>query len=203
MIINSVFDSILNSTPNNPTPIHHFYLSGSTRLKLQSFDIRLDDEAWVGTPLRRNLLATLLLKSDSFFQEKNLRRKQRRLAKKESMMRPVRQGTPIPDLAPPSSGSEQFKIAATVLTDKNSSIIVDLSNYRPFTAASSGDEPFLVRVSNFLQSGFCKRVFFIFLYWDHLYPTSKLQASFVMWVSVSWISMLNLLGRNLGCSGAC
>ena len=76
-------------------------------------------------------------------QEKNLRRKQRRLAKKDSLMRPVRQGTPIPDLAPPSSGSEQFKIAATVLTDKNSSIIVDLSNYRPFTAASSGDEPFL------------------------------------------------------------
>ena len=136
-------------------------------------------------------------------QEKNLRRKQRRLAKKDSMMRTVRQGTPIPDLAPPSSGSEPFKIAATVLTDKNSSIIVDLSNYKPFTAASSGDEPFLVRVSNFLQSGFCKRVFFIFLYWDHLYPTSKLQASFVMWVSVSWISMLNLLGRNLGCSGAC
>ena len=38
------------------TAIHQFYDSASTRLRLQSFGIRLDDEPRVGTLLRRNLM---------------------------------------------------------------------------------------------------------------------------------------------------
>jgi len=75
------------------------------------------------------------------FQEKNSRRKQRRISKQLSMMRPTRAGTPLPDLPP----SPERKVnPGKVLTDKNSSIVVDLSNYRPFTTPVPGDEPFLV-----------------------------------------------------------
>jgi hypothetical protein len=57
------------------------------------------------------------------------------------MMRPTRAGTPLPDLPP----SPERKVnSGKVLTDKNSSIVVDLSNYRPFTTPVPGDEPFLV-----------------------------------------------------------
>ena len=76
-------------------------------------------------------------------QEKNARRKQRRLAKQLSMMRAGRAGTPIPDLAQ----SESKVNAGSMLTDKNASIIVDLSNYRPFTVNGKGNEPFLVSFS--------------------------------------------------------
>ena len=48
-------DSVLDSGLNNSTPIHHFYYSESTRLRTQSFSIRLDGECQVGTPVRRYL----------------------------------------------------------------------------------------------------------------------------------------------------
>ena len=58
------------------------------------------------------------------------------------MMRSGRAGTPIPDLA--QTEPKVNVNAGSVLTDKNASIIVDLSNYRPFTTTGTGNEPFLV-----------------------------------------------------------
>ena len=56
-IFASIFDLILDSRSSNSTSIFQFCDSDSalTRLMLQSFDIRLDDEPQVGTPLRRYL----------------------------------------------------------------------------------------------------------------------------------------------------
>ena len=51
---NSVLDSIFDLGSRNSTSIHQFYDSASTRLRLQSFGIRLNDETGVGTPLRQN-----------------------------------------------------------------------------------------------------------------------------------------------------
>ena len=48
---NSIFASILDSRSSNSTTILQFSDSASTRLRLQSFDIRLDDEPRVWTPL--------------------------------------------------------------------------------------------------------------------------------------------------------
>ena len=55
---NSVFNSIFNSRSSNSTSIHQLYDSALTRLRLQSFGIRLDDEPQVGTPLRQCLPIT-------------------------------------------------------------------------------------------------------------------------------------------------
>ena len=52
---NSIFASILESRSSNSTSILQFSDSASTRLRLQSFDICLDNEPRVGTPLRRYL----------------------------------------------------------------------------------------------------------------------------------------------------
>ena len=55
---NSTFilkNSVLDSRSSNSTSIFQFCDSASTRLRLQSFDIRLDDEPRVGTPLHRYL----------------------------------------------------------------------------------------------------------------------------------------------------
>ena len=57
---NSIFASVLDSRSSNSTSIHQFYYSASTRLRAQTFTIRLDDESQVGTPLRLNLLLTFL-----------------------------------------------------------------------------------------------------------------------------------------------
>ena len=54
-IFASVFDSILDSRSSNSTSIFQFCDSASTRLRLQSFDVCLDDKPRVGTPLRRYL----------------------------------------------------------------------------------------------------------------------------------------------------
>ena len=56
-IFASIFDSILDSRSSNSISILQFSDSALTRLRLQSFDIRLDDEPRVGTPLRRYLLS--------------------------------------------------------------------------------------------------------------------------------------------------
>ena len=50
-----VFDLILDSRLSNSTLIFQFCDSALTRLRLQSFDIRLDDDPLFGTPLRRYL----------------------------------------------------------------------------------------------------------------------------------------------------
>ena len=50
-----IFDSILDSKSNNSILILQFSDSASTRLRLQSFDIRLYNEPRVWTPLRRYL----------------------------------------------------------------------------------------------------------------------------------------------------
>ena len=55
-IFDSVFDSIFNSGSSNSTSIHQFYYSASTRLRSPTFNIRLDDESRVGTPLCRYLV---------------------------------------------------------------------------------------------------------------------------------------------------
>ena len=55
-IFASVFDSILDSRSRNSTSIFQFCDSVSTLLRLQSFDIRLNDKPRVETPLRRYLL---------------------------------------------------------------------------------------------------------------------------------------------------
>ena len=55
-IFASVVDSILDSRSSNSTSIFQFCDSASTRLRFQSFNIRLDDEPRVGTPLRRYLV---------------------------------------------------------------------------------------------------------------------------------------------------
>ena len=55
-IFASIFDLILDSRSSNSTSIFQFCDSASTRLRLQSFDICLDDEPRVGTPLRRYLI---------------------------------------------------------------------------------------------------------------------------------------------------
>ena len=65
-IFASVFDSILSSRLSNSTSIFQFCDLASTRLRLQSFDIRLDDEARVGTSLRQNLMKTTKLLSSLF-----------------------------------------------------------------------------------------------------------------------------------------
>ena len=51
-----VLDSILDSRSSNSISIFQFCDSALTWLRLQSFDIRLDDEPWVGTPLCRYLM---------------------------------------------------------------------------------------------------------------------------------------------------
>ena len=52
----SIFDSIFDLRSSNSTSIHQFQDSALTRLRLQSFSIRLDIESRVGTPLRPYLL---------------------------------------------------------------------------------------------------------------------------------------------------
>ena len=52
---NLIFASVFNSRSSNSTLIFQFCDSASTRLRLQSFDIRLENEPHVGTPLRRYL----------------------------------------------------------------------------------------------------------------------------------------------------
>ena len=51
-----MFASIFDSRSSNSPSIHQFYYSASTRLKSQTFSIRLNDESRVGTPLRQNLV---------------------------------------------------------------------------------------------------------------------------------------------------
>ena len=58
LIFASIFDSILDSRSSNSISILQFSYSASTRLRLQSFDVRLDNEPRVGTPLRRYLTNT-------------------------------------------------------------------------------------------------------------------------------------------------
>ena len=55
---NSAKNLIFDSTSSNSTSIHQFYYSASTRLRLQSFGIRLNIfESRVRTPLHQNLLS--------------------------------------------------------------------------------------------------------------------------------------------------
>ena len=58
----SVLGSILNSTS-----IFQFCDSASTRLRLQSFDIRLNDKPLVGTPLCQYLMPFKYLVTFPFF----------------------------------------------------------------------------------------------------------------------------------------
>ena len=53
---NSANNSVFDSRTSNSTSIFEFCDSASTQLRLQSFDIRLDNEPRVGTPLRRYLV---------------------------------------------------------------------------------------------------------------------------------------------------
>ena len=55
-IFDSVVESIFDSRSSNSTTFHQIYSSALTRLRSQTFSICIDDESWVGTPLRRNLL---------------------------------------------------------------------------------------------------------------------------------------------------
>ena len=57
---NSTF--ILKNSTYNSTSIHQLYYSASTRLRSQTFSIRLDDESRVGTLLRQNLLARVVFR---------------------------------------------------------------------------------------------------------------------------------------------
>ena len=57
MIIDSILYSILDSTPNNSTPILQFSDLASTQLRLQTFMIWLENESLVGTPIRRFLVS--------------------------------------------------------------------------------------------------------------------------------------------------
>ena len=52
---NSANNSIFDLRSSNSTLILKFSNSALTRLRLQSFDIRLDNEPRMGTPLRRYL----------------------------------------------------------------------------------------------------------------------------------------------------
>ena len=54
-IFTSIFDSIFDSRLSKSTSILQFSDLALTQLRLQSFDIRLDDEPRVGTPLRQYL----------------------------------------------------------------------------------------------------------------------------------------------------
>ena len=53
------FDSILDWRSSNSTLIFQFCDLASTRLRLQSFNIRLDNELRVGTPLRQYFVDSL------------------------------------------------------------------------------------------------------------------------------------------------
>ena len=53
---NSIFASVFDFWLSNSNSIFQFCDSASTRLGLQSFDIRLNDEPRVGTPLCRYLV---------------------------------------------------------------------------------------------------------------------------------------------------
>ena len=55
-IEHSIFDSIFDLRSGNSTSIHQFYDLASTRLRLQSFGISLDDDSLVGSLLRRYLV---------------------------------------------------------------------------------------------------------------------------------------------------
>ena len=62
--------------PNYSTSIFQFCDSASTRLRLQSFDIRLDDEPRVGTQLRRYLISSIGEVQVASFVEKGLQASQ-------------------------------------------------------------------------------------------------------------------------------
>ena len=63
---NSANYSVFDSWSSNSGSIHQFYDLASTRLRLQSLSNRLDDEFRVGTPLRRNLHSTLVIRRFKF-----------------------------------------------------------------------------------------------------------------------------------------
>ena len=62
----SIFASILASSSSNSTLIHQFYDSTAIWLGYQRFENRFDDEPWVGTPIGRNLLPTIVFQCLTF-----------------------------------------------------------------------------------------------------------------------------------------
>ena len=64
---NSANYSIFASRSSNSPSIHQFYYSASTRLRSQTFSIRLEDESGVGTPLRQNLVKSQQCPKFGFF----------------------------------------------------------------------------------------------------------------------------------------
>ena len=67
----SIFALIFASMSNTSISNHHFCDSSTIRHRLQRFVICLEDESWIGTPIRRSLIMTYLLKGSGQTLNKN------------------------------------------------------------------------------------------------------------------------------------